>query len=43
MQFYLDGYRAGDPRVLPAAPDAMDESESLPAEVDVLIDTGAPR
>ena len=42
MQFYLDGYRPGDPRVLPAAPDAMDESESLPA-VDVLIDTGALR
>jgi len=37
MQFYLDGYRPGDPAVLPAAPAAMDPAESLPAEVDVLI------
>ncbi len=37
MQFYLDGYRPGDPAVHPAAPAAMDPAESLPAEVDVLI------
>jgi phenol 2-monooxygenase len=37
MQFYRDGYRVGDPRVLPAAANAMEASESLPGEVDVLI------
>ena len=37
MQFYLDGYRYGDPRVHPAAPNAMQPSETLPDEVDVLI------
>ena len=37
MQFYLDGYRVGDPAVLPAAPQAMSAAENLPAEVDVLI------
>ena len=37
MQFYLNGYRAGDPRVLPAAPGAMGASERLADEVDVLI------
>src|SRR5664279_774459 len=37
MQFYLDGYRPGDPQVLPAAPNAMKASEGLPDEVDVLI------
>jgi phenol 2-monooxygenase len=37
MQFYLDGYRAGNPQVLPAAPGAMGPLEDLPGEVDVLI------
>lgn len=37
MQFHLDGYRVGDPAVLPAAPQAMVAAENLPAEVDVLI------
>jgi len=37
MQFYLDGYRAGDPTVLPAAPGAMEPSERIASEVDVLI------
>jgi len=37
MQFHLNGYRAGDPQVLPVAPGAMESSEVLAAEVDVLI------
>jgi phenol 2-monooxygenase (NADPH) len=37
MQFYLNGYRAGDPQVLPAAPGAMGALEGLADEVDVLI------
>ncbi len=37
MQFYLDGYRVGDPQDLPAAPGAMHPSEGLAEEVDVLI------
>ena len=37
MQFYLNGYAAGDPQVLPAAPSAMGASERLADEVDVLI------
>ena len=37
MQFYLDGYRPGDPRVQPAAPDAYSRSDPFPDEVDVLI------
>jgi len=37
MQFYLNGYRVGDPELMPAAPGAMEASEVLPAEVDVLI------
>lgn len=35
MQFYLDGYRAGDPAVQPAAADAV--TASRPDTVDVLI------
>ena len=30
MQFYLNGYRVGDPQVLPAAPGAMEASEGSP-------------
>ena len=37
MQFHLNGYRAGDPQVHPAAPGAMGASEGLAEEVDVLI------
>ena len=37
MQFYRDGYRPGDPDVLPASPEALAREEGLPAEVDVLI------
>ena len=37
MQFYRDGYRPGDPDVLPASPLAAANPGSLPAEVDVLI------
>jgi len=37
MQFYLNGYRVGDPKVLPAASAAMDESQGLADVVDVLI------
>lgn len=35
MQFYLNGFQAGDPRVAPAAGPAR--TDSLPPEVDVLI------
>ncbi|TVZ01571.1 3-hydroxybenzoate 4-monooxygenase [Trebonia kvetii] len=37
MQFYRDGYRPGDPDVLPASPLAVANEGSLLAEVDVLI------
>ena len=37
MQFYRDGYRPGDPDVLPASPQAAANTGRLPAEVDVLI------
>jgi phenol 2-monooxygenase (NADPH) len=37
MQFYLNGYRAGDPQVLAPAPGAMGASEGLAEEVDILI------
>jgi len=37
MQFYLNGYRVGDPQMLPAAPGAMGALEGLADEVDVLI------
>jgi len=37
MQFHLNGFRAGDPQSLPAAPGAMEASESLADNVDVLI------
>lgn len=36
MQFYVDGYRPGDPAVLPAAPGAYLPGAPLPDEVDVL-------
>jgi phenol 2-monooxygenase (NADPH) len=37
MQFHLDGFRAGDPRVRPADPAAVARHAALPDEVDVLI------
>src|SRR5215213_9932765 len=37
MQFYLDGYRPGDPFVEQAHPSVADRSEGLPEDVDVLI------
>ncbi len=37
MQFYLNGYTVGDPKLLPAAAGAMRASEGLADEVDVLI------
>ena len=37
MQFYRDGYRPGDPDVLPASPLAAANAGGLPAQVDVLI------
>ncbi len=37
MQFYLDGYRPGDPRLLPAAADAYSADDPFPAELDVLV------
>ena len=37
MQFYLNGYRVGDPDVLPAAANTREAAEGLAREVDVLI------
>jgi len=37
MQFHVDGFRAGDPRVRPADPAAVARPAALPDEVDVLI------
>ncbi|TFV87013.1 FAD-binding monooxygenase [Blastococcus sp. CT_GayMR16] len=37
MQFYLDGYRAGDPFVEQPHPSVADRPDGLPEEVDVLI------
>src|SRR3954462_8996925 len=37
MQFYLDGYRPGDPFVERPHPSVADRPEGLPEEVDVLI------
>ncbi|WP_116453617.1 FAD-binding monooxygenase [Blastococcus litoris] len=37
MQFYLDGYRPGDPLVAPAHPSVADRPAGLPEEVDVLV------
>ncbi|GAA3880311.1 FAD-binding monooxygenase [Leifsonia kafniensis] len=37
MQFYLDGYRPGDPELLPAARDAYTPGTAFPDELDVLI------
>jgi phenol 2-monooxygenase (NADPH) len=37
MQFHVDGFRAGDPRVRPADPAVVARPAALPDEVDVLI------
>lgn len=37
MQFYLDGYKPGDPDILDAAPGAQTRPPGLPDTVDVLI------
>ena len=37
MQFHVDGFQAGDPRVRPADPAAAARPAALPDEVDVLI------
>jgi 2-polyprenyl-6-methoxyphenol hydroxylase-like FAD-dependent oxidoreductase len=41
MQFHLNGFRTGDPRIEPPASDAPDP-DRLPAEVDVLIVGAGP-
>jgi phenol 2-monooxygenase/3-hydroxybenzoate 4-monooxygenase len=37
MQFHLDGFRPGDPRIAPASPEARAHADAVPDEVDVLI------
>lgn len=37
MQFHLNGFRAGDPMVHDASPQAVLHTDAVPAEVDVLI------
>ncbi|MFC5496136.1 FAD-binding monooxygenase [Caenimonas terrae] len=37
MQFHLNGFRPGDPRIAQAAPAAMEHTDAAPAQVDVLI------
>jgi phenol 2-monooxygenase (NADPH) len=42
MQFYLNGYKPGDPHILAAAPGVENRSASLPHSVDVLIVGSGP-
>jgi len=42
VQFYLDGYRPGDPAVQPAAQGALSPGEPIQDEVDVLIVGSGP-
>ncbi len=42
VQFYLGGYRPGDPDVLPEAPGAVDRPSPLPDVVDVLVVGSGP-
>jgi phenol 2-monooxygenase len=42
MQFYLNGYKPGDPDILTAAPGAENRSADLPETVDVLIVGSGP-
>ena len=37
MQFFLNGYRPGDPDIEPAAPSVQDRAPGLPDAVDVLV------
>ena len=37
MQFHLNGFRPGDPHVSDAAPEALQHTDAVPAQVDVLI------
>ncbi len=37
MQFHLDGFRPGDPRIHDAAPNAAAHHDAVPTQVDVLI------
>ncbi|HNU11361.1 MAG TPA: FAD-dependent monooxygenase [Rubrivivax sp.] len=42
MQYHIDGFRPGDPDVLPAAPGHRRPGDPLPATVDVLIAGSGP-
>ena len=42
MQFYLNGYRPGDPDILPEAPGVESQSTDLPDMVDVLVVGSGP-
>lgn len=42
LQFHLNGFRPGDPDVLPAAPGIRDASGPLPDRIDVLIAGSGP-
>jgi phenol 2-monooxygenase len=42
MQFYLNGYKPGDPHILEAAPGAEKRSADLPDAVDVLVVGSGP-
>jgi phenol 2-monooxygenase len=42
VQFYLDGYRTGDPFVEQPHPSVAERADGLPEEVDVLIVGGGP-
>ncbi|GHE08239.1 FAD-dependent monooxygenase [Klenkia taihuensis] len=42
MQFYLDGYRPGDPLVAPPAPGVADRGAELPDHTDVLVVGAGP-
>lgn len=42
MQFHLNGFRPGDPRIEPAAPQARARTDALPERVDVLIVGSGP-
>ncbi|KQP36195.1 FAD-binding monooxygenase [Pseudorhodoferax sp. Leaf274] len=37
MQFHLDGFQPGDPRIAPASPAALQPTDTPPAQVDVLV------
>ena len=42
MQFHVDGFKPGDPDVLPAAPGHRRAGDPLPETVDVLIAGSGP-